>query len=261
MARTISSFEDRGPRLSAGLCLFLGASALAVAALLAATTGEGSSWRDDPVLVLFGPNDGEPINCRTATPELVTNYDAPATISVYVNGCYHRSCSLAPAALDPERGLVATPIEVDLDAAIPSRGKAGSGSSSGPLAVTVYLYDALTSELVGCAEWVGRVSRPSLEPLDSPGESAWRIRPLPGDTYFILFAASSRDGLGSSPEDPDAFRSARVVAGGNCAEAAADPAHPGLAVAVGQLPQPAFLVLWTYDAKRGWKSSPVTPAP
>lgn len=251
------------------LGLYFAAGALALAAVTApgATRSYGTGSGGDPVMVLAGPNDGEPINCRTVTPVLRTDYRAPATVAVFVNGNYHWSGPLPCEREDVSTGMVLAPIEVDLDAASVPKGQTGFEGPVSPVCVTVYLYDAHTSELVGSANWIGRVSRPVLENLgpigggsgSAPGRArALRLRPLPADVYFLVLSAGSREALRFSPEDPEAFRHAEVAAGGNCAEAGADFNNAGLTIAVESSSSgPGFFVLWTYDPATGWKSSAV----
>lgn len=236
----------------------------------AATSGGGPSA--DPVMILAGPNDGEPINCRTFCRELRTDHAGPATIVVCVNGAYSWSRPLRErASVDPASGLLKTPIEVDLaetDSARPL-GRFPGGPAE-EIRLSVYLYDDLTAHLLGSADWTGYVLRPRLEVLAPgagaaggvavpEGKIALRVHPLDGDTHALVFAAGAPEVLRSSPEDPAVYSEARVLAGGNCTGSPVGP--DALVVERTVLPEASFAVLWTYDPARGWKSSAVVRIP
>lgn len=269
-----SGSEARGKGIGTLSAALVAAAVLALAMVRgpeARTTAGGGSGAD-PVMILAGPNDGEPINCRTLSRELRTDYIEPATIVVCLNGAYCFSRPLFEnASVDPASGLLTTPIEVDLadtDATNPLR--ASSGSAAQEIRLSVYLYDDLTAEFVGAADWIGYVLRPSLEVLvpgsgAAPGiavpegKIAFRIRPLEVDLNALIFAASSPEVLRSSPEDPALFREARVLAGGNLTGSPGGPDAVFLERTA--LPETAFAVLWTYDPAGGWKSSAVVRIP
>jgi hypothetical protein len=223
------------------------------------------------LFVLQGPNDGEPINSRIVRLKLTTDYEESGNLSVEVNNVYVSSQSLQLGAVRDDRThLLVTYVEVDLETARRATQNALLGTDATPIKVKVCLLSASTSRLVAFDTWEGSVVRPWLEfmpsggVLGAPAKTTIVLHTLQGDTYLFMFASTSKDLLGLSPENPRLIREATMLAGRVC-----DPLTAGKRTReivyqdspVDSMGRQIYVVLWTYDDKVGWKRSTISPLP
>lgn len=233
--------------------------------------GTGAQGPEEIICSLGGPNDGEPINSRTVELELRTDFQEYATLSIHANGVYFASRSLQVGArVDPDTGLTVVPLEIDLDKVRETLGVARAEDLTA-LQIRVYLYEAASARLVTFAEWNGVLNAPWIEIVNletgdpktpqhydpPPGMVPALVHTLKGDTFYFAFASPDPAVLRTSPEEARILREARLVSARNC-DPSGEKQHRVLVDStLAGAGAPVYVVVWTYDAVRGWKQSPI----
>lgn len=276
--------------LAAGLpghpwgCPGAGAANQAVALDSPAEADDGPSVRFE----LVGPNDGEPINCRTLRLTVRTSYNEPGNLVIFLNERKLTQRALRKGWHRGDDDLFETSLEIDVLLASRALGEDYFAPDAGPLRVNVQLFSPLGA-FVTSYLWTGFVGKPWFEvlpdsenggivvernpaqPILIPGlPPAVIVRKLPPrvllhpvrkDVFYMLVASLNEESLHSTPEDATFLQGARLVESGGFN---VSPEGTLLSTEVSLEPiqrlrwQHAYIVLWTLNEKGEWKRSPVS---
>lgn len=254
-------------------------------ATVLAEGGAIGGQRIAPTVLLYGPNDGEPINSRVLLLRMKTDCTASVRIHLTLHGRYLFDRLVQPGpARDPD-GLLVTDIYVNLDEALRYTGINVLDPDAEAARFGVHVLSAVDGRYLGHAEWSGYVGKPWVELLprtvinvpgvdvgtampaqgspQQPGLALAALHALSKDMFYFLLAAPRRDLLALTPDEPRLLRESKILSSGPCYPTSGPDARPVPVASLVPLrsyswPE-SYMVLWTYDTEKGWKRSVIQP--